>query len=152
MNEADRDERDAPTRAAGAESASAPPKSKSSGFGDLGPRVISALILVALAAATAATGGHVFVLFWLVAAFAVNWEWQGLIGGERRLARVVIGAVALSAAAGLTHGGEAPKGVLVLAALGGAAAILAGPSRRLWAFVGLIYAGALVVSVCALRD
>ena len=40
----------------------------------------------------------------------------------------------------------------MLILLAGVVAILAGPARRLWAFVGLIYAGALVVSVCALRD
>ena len=126
-------------------------KAKSGGFGDLGPRVASAVVLAVLALATLVVGGHMFVLFWLIAAFAINWEWQALIGGERRLARVVIGAVALSAAAGFTHGGDTIPGVVVLVLLAGVVAILAGPSRRLWAFAGLIYAGALVVSVCALR-
>ena len=144
MNEADRDEGGAPAPApvAREQGDAQASKAKSGGFGDLGPRVVSALVLTALAVAALIVGGHVFVLFWLIAAFAINWEWQGLIGGERRLARVVIGGVALSVAAGL----------LVLISLAGVAAILAGPARRLWAFVGLIYAGALVVSVCALRD
>ena len=64
----------------------------------------------------------------------------------------MIGAVALSAAAGFTHAGETIPGLVVLILLAGVEAMLAGPARRLWAFVGLIYAGALVVSVCALRD
>jgi len=152
MNETDRDERGAPAPVAREEGDAQASKAKSGGFGDLVPRVVSAVVLVALAVAALIVGGHVFALFWLIAAFAVNWEWQGLIGGERRLARVVIGAVALSAAAGFTHGGETVRGLFVLISLAGVVAILAGPSRRLWAFVGLIYAGALVVSVCALRD
>jgi phosphatidate cytidylyltransferase len=152
MNETDRDEggASAPVAREGGDAQAS--KVKSGGFGDLGPRVASAVVLAVLAVATLVVGGHMFVLFWLIAAFAINWEWQGLIGGERRLARVVIGAVGLSAAAGFTHGGETIPGLLVLALLAGVVAILAGPSRRLWAFVGLIYAGALVVSVCALRD
>ncbi|MGA9824272.1 MAG: phosphatidate cytidylyltransferase, partial [Methylocystis sp.] len=152
MNEADRDEGDAPASVAREQGDAQALQAKSGGFGDLGPRAVSALVLIALAVAALIVGGHLFVLFWLIAAFAINWEWQGLIGGERRFARVVIGAVALSAAAGFTHAGEAIPGLLVLVSLAGVAAILAGPARRLWAFVGLIYAGALVVSVCALRD
>jgi phosphatidate cytidylyltransferase len=152
MNEADRDEGGASAPVARDEGDAQASKAKSGGFGDLGPRVVSALALTALAVAALIVGGHVFVLFWLIAAFAINWEWQGLIGGERRLARVVIGAVALSAAAGFTHAGETIPGLVVLILLAGVVGILAGPARRLWAFVGLIYAGALVVSVCALRD
>ncbi|HEY8139353.1 MAG TPA: hypothetical protein VIF61_16035, partial [Methylocystis sp.] len=94
MNKADRDEGDAPAPVAREEGDAQASKPKSGGFGDLGPRVFSALVLTALAVAALIIGGHVFVLFWLIAAFAINWEWQGLIGGERRLARVVIGAVA----------------------------------------------------------
>jgi phosphatidate cytidylyltransferase len=152
MKEADRDEGGAPAPVAREQGDAQVSKAKSGGFGDLGPRVVSALALIALAVATLIVGGHLFVLFWLIAAVAINWEWQGLIGGERRLARVVTGGVALSVAAGFTHAGETIPGLLVLISLAGVAAILAGPARRLWAFVGLVYAGALVVSVCALRD
>jgi phosphatidate cytidylyltransferase len=70
------------------------PASKSGGFADLGPRVASAVVLVAVALVTLYLGGDVFALFWLVAGFAVNWEWQGLVGGERRMARVVAGGAA----------------------------------------------------------
>lgn len=152
MNALDRDEGGASARVAREGGDAQASKVKSGGFGDLGPRAGSAVVLAVLAVATLVVGGHMFVLFWLIAAFAINWEWQGLIGGDRRLARVVIGAVALSAAAGFAHGGETIPGVLILVLLAGVVAALAGPSRRLWAFFGLIYAGALVVSVCALRD
>ena len=131
MNEADSDEGGASAPVAREQGDEQASKAKSGGFGDLGPRVVSALALTALAVAALIVGGHVFVLFWLIAAFAINWEWQGLIGGERRLARVVIGAVALSAAAGFTHAGETIPGLVVLILLAGVEAMLAGPARRL---------------------
>ncbi len=129
-----------------------PPARGSGGFGDLGPRVASALALVAVALTALIFGGNVFVLIWLVATFAVNWEWQGLIGGERRVARVTVGGVAAAAAAGLAHGGETTPGLVVLALLAAATGILAGAGRRLWACAGVIYTGALIVSICVLRD
>jgi len=129
-----------------------PPEKKPGGFSDLGPRVISALVLVALALGALIVGGDLFVLFWLLAAFAINWEWQGLIGGERRFARVAVGGVALAAAAGLAHAGATYPSLLVLVLLAVVVAILAGAGRRLWALGGVIYAGALIVPVCILRD
>jgi phosphatidate cytidylyltransferase len=125
---------------------------KSAGFGDLGPRLASGAALIVSAVITLIAGGDVFVLFWLLAAFTINWEWQGLIGGERRLARVVVGGAALAAVAGLAHGGMMPAAAAVLAVFAGALAVLAGAGRRLWSGAGLIYSGALIIAVCALRD
>lgn len=128
------------------------PVSSSGGFKDLGPRVLSAVVLVAAAALTLYLGGDVFALFWLAAAFAVNWEWQGLVGGERRVARVIAGGAAVAAAAALARGGLAGIAALETLVLAAVAAGLAGPERRLWAAGGVIYAGALAFSVCLLRD
>jgi len=124
---------------------------KSGGFGDLGPRVASAVVLVAMATATAFYGGVVFTAFWLLVACAVLWEWQSLIGGERRLARVVLGCLALAAAAVLIHGQALPGGLIALAVSSLAVGLLAGPDRRIWAASGVLYAAALVLSVDLLR-
>ncbi len=129
-----------------------PPEKKPGGFSDLGPRVASALVLVALAVGALIVGGDLFVLFWLLAAFAINWEWQGLVGGERRFARVAVGGVALAAAAGLAHAGAVLPSLLVLALLAVVTAILGGVSRKIWALGGVFYAGALIISVCVLRN
>ncbi|KAF2990956.1 phosphatidate cytidylyltransferase [Methylocystis sp. MJC1] len=125
---------------------------KSGGFADLGPRVASAVVLVAAAVATLYFGGNVFAAFWLAAAFAVNWEWQGLIGGERRVERVVAGGVAAAAAAALGRNGLAGAAALDILFFAATAAVLAGPTRRAWAAGGVVYAGALAFSVCWLRD
>jgi phosphatidate cytidylyltransferase len=124
---------------------------KSGGFGDLGPRVASAVVLVAMATATAFYGGAVFAAFWLLVACAVVWEWQGLIGGERRLARVVLGCLALAAAVALVHGHAPSAAVIAIGFVCAAAGLLAGPDRRIWAASGVFYAAALVLSVDLLR-
>jgi phosphatidate cytidylyltransferase len=131
----------------------APPQSAAGGgFADLGPRVLSAVGLVAAALATLYAGGDLFALFWILAGFALNWEWQGLVGGERRLARVAVGGAAVAAAAAFGRFGLVGVAALDVALLALVAAILAGPERRLWAAAGVIYAGAPVFAVCLLRE
>lgn len=131
---------------------SAPGKASSGGFADLGPRLASAAALVAAALGALYLGGDVFALFWIAAAFAVNWEWQGLVGGERRIARVAAGSAAVAAAAALGRNGMAGAAALEIALFALGAALLAGRGRRLWAGVGIVYAGALAFSVCLLRE
>ncbi|PWB79676.1 MAG: phosphatidate cytidylyltransferase [Methylocystaceae bacterium] len=125
---------------------------KAGKFGDLGPRVVSALALVSGALAALYVGGDAFALFWLLAAFAISWEWQGLIGGEMRLARVALGGAALAAAAAFASHGGGRIALSILVAFGVILGALAGPGRRLWAFCGVFYAGSLVVSACLLRQ
>ena len=97
-------------------------------------------------------GGDVFALFWLAAAFAVSWEWQNLIGGEGRAARI----------ARRRRGGRRRHGVRTRRHAGRrrardrgfrpCGAALAGAERRLWAATGVVYAGALAFAVCLLRE
>ncbi|WP_424363044.1 phosphatidate cytidylyltransferase [Methylocystis parvus] len=125
---------------------------KGGGFADLGPRVASAVVLVAVAVVTLYLGGDVFAAFWLVAGFAVNWEWQGLVGGERRMARVIAGGAAVAAAAAFGRYGLAGVAALEIAVFAAIAAILAGAGSRVWAATGVVYAGVLTFSVCWLRE
>ena len=125
---------------------------KGGGFADLGPRVASAVVLVAAALLSLYLGGDVFALFWLSAGFAINWEWQGLIGGERRLARVIAGGAAVAASAALGRTGLAAYAALTVGAAAILAAGIAGPERRLWAAGGVIYASVVTFSVCWLRE
>ncbi|ARN83057.1 phosphatidate cytidylyltransferase [Methylocystis bryophila] len=133
-----------------AQEGAAPPKS--GGFGDLGPRVASAVVLVTMAAGTAFCGGSVFALFWLVVACAVVWEWQGLIGGERQLARVGLGWLALAAAALLIQGETPFVCSVAIGFLCAAVGLLTCRGRRIWASSGVLYAAALVLSVDLLRQ
>ncbi len=119
---------------------------------DLGPRVGSAAILIAVAVLTWQVGGAIFILAWLVAALVVHFEWQRIIGGKGQASRLAIGSAALIAAGILcrTTNTNFAAVVLVIAAL--AAAQMADDGRRGWAAVGVLYAGSLIVSVATLRS
>jgi phosphatidate cytidylyltransferase len=106
--------------------------------------------MVALALAALHIGGHAFVLFWLIAAIAVHWEWQRLIGGDRQFLRFLLGITALIFAAFFTFRESADIAILVIAGTSIGLAYAAGEGHRQWAGAGLFYAGALLIPVVAL--
>ena len=128
--------------------AAAPPHAT---FGDLRTRFVSAAILIAAAVGSLLLGGTPFVLFWLSAGLAILWEWQAMVGVERRLVRTLAGGVALCVAASLCVQMATDHAVLVVGVGAAAVAALARPDRRVWAGVGVLYAGTLVVCVLMIR-
>jgi phosphatidate cytidylyltransferase len=120
-------------------------------LGDLGPRVASGVVMIALSLATLKVGGFVFVAFWLVAAIAVHWEWQRMTGGPHAPIRMMGGAAVIALAAGLVALGSRDAALALL--IGGALATLAAVSgaTRVWSAAGILYAGALVFAVVLLR-
>ena len=126
-------------------------KPRGGGFGDLRTRVISAVVLVAVAVAALVIGGTPFVLFWLAAAVAIHWEWQRMIGAARFRERFFAGAAALAIAAGLCVNLAPDIAVMVLLATSVLVGALAGDARRIWAGAGVLYAGVLIISVCMIR-
>lgn len=120
-------------------------------FSDLRTRVISALAMAAAAVAALAWGGVPFILFWLAAAIAMNWEWQRLLGPERRVARMAVGGAALAVACAFAAQNGPDIALFVLLAGAIVAAFLAAPGLRLWAGAGVFYAGALIVSIAVIR-
>jgi len=58
------------------------------GRGELGLRVLSALVLAPLAIGTAYLGGVVFIAFWLIASLGVLWEWIALVRGATERSRM----------------------------------------------------------------
>jgi phosphatidate cytidylyltransferase len=137
-------------------SKSAPPASKSGlmarhHLGDLWLRAASALILVATATIALLTGGVVFILYWLVGALAVHWEWQRLIGAPLPWARLFGGGLALCLAAVLYRYGPSEMAFLTLPFAAAFCAWAAGPGFRLWAAGGVFYAGGLLLATISLR-
>lgn len=118
---------------------------------DLGPRIVSALILVAVAIATLITGGVLFVMAWLAAALAVQLEWQRLIGGLNFALRFAAGSAAVFAAALLANFNSPGFGLLALMAGAVVSGYVAEPGRRGWSATGVLYAGSLVIAVLTLR-
>lgn len=111
---------------------------------------MSALVLMVLALAAWWFGGDVFVVTWLAAAIAVSWEWQSIVGGANRGGRVLLGSAALVLIAVFTSRLAFWQASLSLALGVGLVAALAGQGVRLWAGAGILYAGALVGSLCLL--
>lgn len=121
-------------------------------WADLMPRVASACVMAIVAVASAWTGGPIFLAFWLAAAVAILWEWQHLLGAAGVGRRVLVGALALAIAAALLAFGLPGWACLVLLGGTGAVAGLAPGGWRVWSGFGLLYAGALLVSLGLLRS
>jgi len=117
---------------------------------DLKPRVISGVVMIALALTATGFGGFPFLVFWGIAALGVAWEWQRLIGGERLVLRVAVSALALMAAAPWALYGHALVALLMLL-VGGAAVGAIVEGGRVRAGVGVLYAGAAMLAPALLR-
>jgi len=120
---------------------------------DLPARVGAAVVLMALALGSAWAGGYWFTAFWLIAAIIVDWEWQNLIGGPNRDLRGAFGAVGLFIAAPLATNDAVFWAIVALLAGAIGASLTSGskPRFRLLPAAGVLYAGAMLISVCLLR-
>jgi phosphatidate cytidylyltransferase len=118
---------------------------------DLWVRAASGLFLAATAVGALALGGWIFASFWLIAALAVNWEWQRLIGAPLPLLRILAGVGLLFAVAVLFRLGRIEFAFLLAPLVLAFDAWAAGPGFRLWAAAGLFYAGGLLLAVLSLR-
>ncbi|MDE2364011.1 MAG: CDP-archaeol synthase [Hyphomicrobiales bacterium] len=107
--------------------------------------------MIVAAVGTLVVGGRPFVLFWLCAAVAIVWEWQNLLHIGRPRARFVVGAVsvAIAGACGAQLFPEIGLGVLIVGAL--AVGFIAERGMKIWAGAGVVYAGALILAICALK-
>lgn len=118
---------------------------------ELNKRLISAAVLGIGAVVTAWIGGTLFLLVWTAAAFAVWWEWTGIIGASPRALLIVVGALALAGmAAALVM--DAPAIAFLSAVIGGGIAAASAYPARIWAFGGILYAGAVLVPAVMLRN
>src|SRR6202022_760118 len=120
---------------------------------DLPARAAAGIVLMVAALAAAAAGGYWFTAFWLVAALIVHWEWQNLIGGPNQNLRAAFGGGGLVVAAPLASNDAVFWAIVALLAGAIAASLTSGvrPRFRLMPGAGVIYAGAMLASVCLLR-
>ena len=118
---------------------------------DLGPRLAAAIVMGVAALIVAWAGGFLFVAFWWAASAIVLWEWQRLIRSDRLIERVVVGVVALVAAAIFALHMSIAGSLAALALGAGVVVWLAAPGGQAWAAAGVLYAGSLVVSLGLLR-
>ena len=126
------------------------PRRRAIDFSDLAPRIASAVVLVAVAVGTAVAGGLPFAILWWLAALAIHWEWQRLIGSGRDPVRLVFGALAIALAA-IASPYDAGAWSLVLLVVGAIATGWSGRNHRGAAGFGVIYAGLLPLALGLLR-
>jgi phosphatidate cytidylyltransferase len=135
----------------GEPSAAAKLDAPAAGPGNLGLRILSALVLAPLALAAAYEGSWGFALFWTVAALVVLWEWIKLIAGAGHLLMFSScgAAIAVSALIEMRH---RPVAAILLVGLGALASLIfAPPLRRNWVAGGVAYAGAMLLAPMLLR-
>ena len=93
---------------------------------DLPARAAAGVVLMIAALAAAAAGGYWFTAFWLVAALAVHWEWQNLIGGPNQNLRAAFGGAGLVVAAPLATNDALLLAIIALLAGAVAASLTSG--------------------------
>ena len=133
------------------------PKNKRKGNVELVSRIISALVLAALALFADYLGGALFSAFWVGAAVLVFYEWLGLVGvhGRNKVSIFLLGVATLSISAYFAHDELDNLNRIYVPVIGALVGIII-LSRRslrqsLWSCAGLIYSSVLVVSLIALR-
>jgi phosphatidate cytidylyltransferase len=114
---------------------------------ELRTRVLSAIVMIALALGTAYWGGWPFALFWLAAGIAIMVEWTDMTKVEpRRIVQAVFGLGLLALTVILLSGAGFATGIaagLVFLAVG--TLLTKGPENRLWAASGFAYAAIIVL-------
>jgi phosphatidate cytidylyltransferase len=122
---------------------------------ELALRVVSALVLAAVALGTAWLGGWSFGLLWSVAAILSLREWLSLIGldGWRRTSAWGVGSVGIGFAGVLAEASVAaePKAWLAVVLAAAVAAVLAPGGLRLWTLAGVGAAAVVAVVPVELR-
>lgn len=119
-------------------------------WSDLGPRLLSAAVLIALTASALYIGGYVFAVV-VGAVFALAYrEWETMVtrapltpGGM-----VLIGLVALS---GLVYPVFGPLGTIVVVAVAAGFAIVMRGEAAPWRVLGLVIYGAIIIAALAMR-
>lgn len=122
--------------------------------GELRTRVLSAIVMIALALAAAYWGGWPFALFWLAAGVAMVVEWTDMTRIEpRRTLQVVFGLGLMALTVLYLAGGSLAAGaVAALLAMGLGGLFARGSHARLWAVSGFAYAAVIVLVPPMVRD
>jgi phosphatidate cytidylyltransferase len=119
--------------------------------GELGTRVLSALVLIPLALAAAWFGGWAWSLFWLIAAIGVLWEWMSLVTPARVRGPTMAGGAGFAMVAlCIVLGWHVGAAAALIAAWVAVIALSPGASRP-WIAAGFMYAAILLIAPVLLR-
>jgi phosphatidate cytidylyltransferase len=135
---------------------SAPPSAPRSADHNLLLRVISALVLAPLAIGVAYVGGALFIVFWAIAALAIEWEWRRIIDDTSLYTlTLALAAIAFIAFEFISAGGPIQPVNLAVAITALLVAMLFAGSlaehRWRWVAGGIFYACVLLLAAGILR-
>jgi phosphatidate cytidylyltransferase len=134
----------------GSDPAQAAARAPRRAWGDLGSRIVSAVVLLAIVIAALWFGGYVYAAV-VGAAFAGAYrEWEQVVTLQPLsvFGGVLIAAVALSGLVYPWLGGFGTMGIVTVAAV---AALVAGREPSLWRAGGLMFLGLVVVAALSVR-
>lgn len=126
------------------------PQSRRRRWSDLGPRLVSAAVLIAITIGSLYIGGYVFAAA-VSAVFALAYrEWETMVSRAplTKAGMVLIAIVGLS---GLSFPLLGPAGTITLILLGCAIAVALPGEGRWWRVAGLAIYGAVILSTLILR-
>jgi phosphatidate cytidylyltransferase len=121
---------------------------------ELGLRIISGIVLAAVALGVTWLGGPVFAAFWLAAGIAIAFEWIGMTRAEPRAilsALCAAGLAGLLVAYKLDAGWSSELAILILS-LGGIVLVAESRRDRGWAVPGFLYAALVALVPVVVRD
>lgn len=119
---------------------------------ELAPRILSALVLVAITLGLTWSGTAPFALLVALVSSILLWEWSRLTGGSGTPAATVAGGLAILVALAIMAGGLPGWSIAVLAAGSIAAALMATDCPRLMSGGGVVYAGLPSLALVWLRS
>jgi phosphatidate cytidylyltransferase len=121
------------------------------GLSELNKRILSGIVMAAVAIGTTIVGGWIFAAIWFGAALAVAFEWQRLVQGDAAMpATVASASVVTAAAAGAFWISPLFFGLAVL--LLAMVWLMATPDHRPAAVTGAVYAAAIGASMLLCRS
>jgi phosphatidate cytidylyltransferase len=130
------------------------PRAASPARSELGLRIISGIVLAAVALGVTWLGGPVFAAFWLAAGIAIAFEWIGMTRAEPRAilsALCAAGLAGLLVAYKLDAGWSSELAILILS-LGGIVLVAESRRDRGWAVPGFLYAALVALVPVVVRD
>ena len=131
-------------------SGSAPPPSSGPSWTDLGPRIISALILVAVIATGLFFGGYVFAGLAAIVFGITYREWEQMVTLQP-LAPLGMALIGLLAIAAVTYPLFGPLGVIALMAIAALASTFGDKAVLPWRIGGLAFFGLVLIAVLGMR-
>ena len=119
-------------------------------WADLGPRLASAAVLIALTATALVIGSYMFAAV-VGAVFAGAYrEWETMVSRAPMTVTAWV-LVALLALSGLVYPATGPLGSLALVAVACVIAVVRGGEGAWWRVLGLVIFGAIIIAALAMR-